>query len=264
MWDNHEFSWLGWQSLQMFDGKTRPAQTRKVAAMQAFFEYQPGRFTKSSGPSLDQFHPPAVVDAPIDQYDDHGFGTEPNNAKAVGSLTGYRAIRWGRNVELLITDQRSYRSAEPTIQPGAQKLASSEFPQLVPLEALEILDAGRTYNNGQPPATIRMGDVEVDNFTKDHPPQTILGAEQKTWFLERLRTSRATWKVWCNTTATLEMRTDPQNLPAGLGKPWPGAGYGQTPFQDWSTAFVEKAEIYDFVEAHQISGFVTAAGDRHA
>ena len=44
MWDNHEFSWLGWQSLQKFEGKTRPAQTRKVAANQAFFEYQPARY----------------------------------------------------------------------------------------------------------------------------------------------------------------------------------------------------------------------------
>ncbi len=43
MWDNHEFSWLGWQSLQEFNGQTRPAQTRKVAANQAWFEYQPAR-----------------------------------------------------------------------------------------------------------------------------------------------------------------------------------------------------------------------------
>ncbi len=45
MWDNHEFSWLGWQSLQRFGGKNLPAQTRKVAANQAFFEYQPARIT---------------------------------------------------------------------------------------------------------------------------------------------------------------------------------------------------------------------------
>ena len=49
MWDNHEFSWLGWQALQKFNGVTRPAQTRKVAANQAFFEYQPARIWKSSG-----------------------------------------------------------------------------------------------------------------------------------------------------------------------------------------------------------------------
>src|SRR5262249_38936608 len=46
MWDNHEYSWLGWQSLQKFNGETRPAQTRKVAANQAWFEYQPARVKK--------------------------------------------------------------------------------------------------------------------------------------------------------------------------------------------------------------------------
>jgi hypothetical protein len=35
---------------------------------------------------------------------------------------GYRALRFGRNVELIITDQRSYRSEEPSGLPGAEKL----------------------------------------------------------------------------------------------------------------------------------------------
>jgi alkaline phosphatase D len=69
MWDNHEFSWLGWQSLQKFEGKTRPAQTRKVAANQAFFEYQPARVTKPSGTSLERFEGPQVVDTPITHFD---------------------------------------------------------------------------------------------------------------------------------------------------------------------------------------------------
>jgi alkaline phosphatase D len=264
MWDNHEFSWLGWQSLQIFDGKTRPAQTRKVAANQAFFEYQPARVKKSSGPSLDRFDPPAVVDTPVTQFDEHGFGVESNNAVAVGSLTGYRAIRWGKNVELMITDQRSYRSKEPSETAEVNKLGSDDFPAMMPLEVLEIVDAGRTYNNGHPPATIRIGDTQIDNFTKDQPAQTILGAEQKAWFLGRLRDSQATWKVWCNTTATLEMRADPQNLPAGLTRPWPGAGYAATGSGDWSSAFVERAEIYDLVKRQGITGFVTVAGDRHS
>ena len=68
MWDNHEFSWLGWQSLQKFQGTTRPAQTRKVAANQAFFEYQPARIFKPSGPSLDQFDPPRVLDEPVTTF----------------------------------------------------------------------------------------------------------------------------------------------------------------------------------------------------
>jgi alkaline phosphatase D len=264
MWDNHEFSWLGWQSLQIFGGVTQPAQTRKVAANQAFFEYQPARLIKPSGPSLERFDPPHVEDVPITQFDEHGLGNEPNNLTALGSLTGYRALRWGRNVELIVTDQRSYRSEEPMGSAGAKHLTNPDFPEMVPQELIEILDAGRTYDSGHPPAMVRFGDVEVENFNKDRPAQTVLGATQKAWFLERLRKSEATWKIWGNTDGTLDQRADPQNLPAGMTKPWPGAGFSAAPEAAHSTAYVERGEIYDFVLANGITGFATVAGDRHA
>jgi alkaline phosphatase D len=264
MWDNHEFSWLGWQSLQRFEGKTLPAQTRKVAANQAFFEYQPARISKPSGPSLESFDPPRVVDTPVTRFDEHGLGQEPNNLAAIGSLKGYRALRWGRNVELIVTDQRTFRSETPTDQPEAKPLSSNDFPEFIPEDAMEIMDAGRTYNRGQPPASIRFGGIEIANLWKDRPAQTILGAEQKAWFLERLRESKATWKIWGNTTATLDMRADLQNLPQGMTKPWPGSGYGTSPLSDHGTAYVERGEIYDFVAANGITGFATVAGDRHS
>ena len=264
MWDNHEFSWLGWQSLQRFGGKNIPAQTRKVAANQAFFEYQPARIVKPSGPSLERFDPPQVVDAPVTSFDDHGLGQEPNNLLAIGSLTGYRTLRWGRNVELIVTDQRSYRSEEPTDRPEIKALSSEDFPEVISENAMEILDAGRTYNAGRPPGTIRFGRVEIENFSKDGPAQTILGAEQKAWFLSRLRTSKATWKIWGNTTATLDMRADFQNLPQGITTPWPESGYAAFPMGDHGSAYVERGEIYDFVQANGITGFVTIAGDRHS
>jgi alkaline phosphatase D len=264
MWDNHEFSWLGWQSLQRFEGKTLPRQTRKVAANQAFFEYQPARITKPSGPSLDRFDPPQVADTPVTRFDEHGLGQEPNNLAAIGSLKGYRALRWGRNVELIITDQRSYRSEEPTDLPEAKPLSSDDFPEFISEDAMEIMDAGRSYNGGRPPASIRFGSVETPNVWKDRPAHTILGAEQKAWFLERLRASKATWKIWGNTTATLDMRADLQNLPLGKAKPWPGGGYGTSPLGDHGTAYVERGEIYDFVRENGITGFATVAGDRHS
>jgi len=268
MWDNHEFSWLGWQSLQKFEGTTRPAQTRKVAANQAFFEYQPARLFKPSGPSLEQFNPPHVDNAPVAHFDEHGLGQEPNNLAAIGSLRGYRALRWGRNVELIITDQRSYRSEEPTDRAETKAFSSDDFPGLLPQEVIEILDAGKTYDGGRPPAAIRYGAAEIPNFRKDQPAQTILGAEQKAWFLERLRTSKATWKIWGDTVATLDMRADPQNLPLGLTKTWPGAGYAGfdagSGAGDHSTAYVERGEIYDFVRENGITGFATIAGDRHS
>jgi alkaline phosphatase D len=264
MWDNHEFSWMGWQSLQRFGGKNLPAQTRKVAANQAFFEYQPARITKPSGPSLDRFDAPQVVDAPITHFDEHGLGQELNNLTALGSLKGYRALRWGRNVELIVTDQRSYRSETPTDQPEAAPLSSDDFPEFISESAMEIMDAGKTYNGGHPPASIEFGSVNVANFCKDRPAQTILGSEQKTWFLERLRNSKATWKIWGNTTGTLDMRADLQNLPPGTTKPWPVSGYGTSPMGDHGSAYVERSEIYDFVQANGITGFATVAGDRHS
>jgi alkaline phosphatase D len=268
MWDNHEFSWMGWQSLQRFGGVDRPAQTRRVAANQAFFEYQPARLYKPSGESLNQFDPPRVVDAQIAHFDEHGLGQEPNNLTAIHSLRGYRALRWGRNMELIVTDQRSYRSEEPTYRTEAQQFMSDDFPGLMPQEVLDILDAGSGYNNGHPPATIEYGGKQITNFRKDQPPTNILGAAQKTWFFDRLKKSTATWKVWGDTVATLDMRADPQNLPAGLTKPWPGAGFAgfdaSNGAGDHSTAYIERGEIYDFVRDQGITGFATVAGDRHA
>jgi alkaline phosphatase D len=264
MWDNHEFSWLGWQGLQIFKGQTRPAQTRKVAANQAFFEYQPARMSKPSGPSMDRFNPPSVVDATIANFDEHGLGREPNNLAAINSLRGYRRISWGSHVDLIVTDQHSYRSEDPSGREEAKAFSSNDFPDLTPEEAMEVLDAGRAYNGGRAPDSVRFGKSQVPNFRKAEPPQTVLGAEQKAWFLEQLRTSTATWKIWGNTAGTLDMRADPQNLPQGLTTPWPGAGYASFGGGDPSSAYVERGEIYDFVGERGITGFATVAGDRHS
>src|SRR5262249_16596336 len=265
IWDNHEFSWLGWQSFQNFGDKNIPAQTRKVAANQAFFEYQPARLIKPSGPSLATFDPPKVVDAPITKFDERGLGQEPNNLAAIGSLRGHRSLRWGRHLDMIITDERSYRTEDPFGRPETDSLEDKDFPRFTRQEVLEIVDAGRAYNRGKPPQTIRVGATDVPNFRKDEHPQSFLGVEQKAWFLEQLRDSKATWKIWGSTTATLEERVDPQNLPDGLAaKKWPGEGYGIMSAGDVSTAFHEKGEIYDFIREHGITGFAAVVGDRHA
>jgi alkaline phosphatase D len=264
IWDNHEFSHLGWQSFIHFQGVTRPAQKRKLAANQAWFEYQPARVRQPQGMRLDRFAAPTVDDAPIERFDADGLGDEPNNRAALASLTAYRALRWGRHVELLITDLHSYRSEEPTGRKEAEALASPDFPNFVPEEAMEILDAGRAYGGGRPPATIRFGEVEIANFRRDEAPQTILGAAQKRWFLDRLRQSSATWKVWGSSLGTLDWRADPQNVPPETGVRWPGAGYAGFGGGDPSGTYTERAEIYDLVREAGITGFATVAGDRHS
>jgi alkaline phosphatase D len=79
-----------------------------------------------------------------------------------------------------------------------------------------------------------------------------------------LKNSQATWKIWGNTTATLDMRADPQNLPQGMTRAWPWNGYAGFGGGDHSTAYVERGEIYDYVKKNKITGFATVAGDRHS
>src|SRR5690349_13055732 len=68
VWDNHEFSWQGYQGIQVFGGKERPAQTKKVAANQAWWEFQPARVAKP-GANKDRFEAPAVKDTPSTAVD---------------------------------------------------------------------------------------------------------------------------------------------------------------------------------------------------
>ena len=43
---------------------------------------------------------------------------------------------------------------------------------MFPEEATEILEGGRDYNGGNPPATIRWGEKDVSNPAKDSPRQS--------------------------------------------------------------------------------------------
>ena len=79
MWDNHEFSWQGWQSIVQAGGPRRPAQTIKVAANQAWFEYIPARVTPPSG-SLAGSGRRRSRTSRSSKWDDHDLGVEPNNS----------------------------------------------------------------------------------------------------------------------------------------------------------------------------------------
>jgi len=264
MWDNHEFSWQGWQSIQKAV-KERPGQSIKVAANQAWWEYLPSRCKKVSGPSLESFDPPAVRDVKIETWDDNGLGDEPNNLAAINSLIGYRTYRYGKHLDVIITDQHSYRSADPFSDPSLAKLGGEEFIDMAPEPLMQVLDGGRAFNGGNPPAEVRFGDAHVPNPQKDKPPQTILGATQKAWFKDQLRKSTATWKIWGNSEGALDGRSDPQNLPPGLTKEtWPKDTYAAMSPPDYGMAYTERAEIYDLIRDAKITGFAIVSGDRHS
>ena len=232
MWDNHEFSWLGWQSYQNFGGD-RPAQRLKVAANQAWFEYQPARVLVGGKANVERFVAPEVTNAPITETDDHGVVIEPNNIAAIESMVIYRTLRYGRNVDLILTDNHSYQS-----KPAFDDVDSPKgVLYFVPNDATEAIDAKKR-------------------------PQ-ILGRKQKAWFLDQLRSSQARWKLWGNSFGTLDWRSDLQNLPPELRAHWPSDAYAALT-GDWSGHRFARAEIFDFVQRQKIAGFATIVGDRHS
>ena len=262
MWDNHEFSWKGWQSQQDFSG-VRPAQTRKVAANQAWFEYQPARVGKAN-PEIDSYKAPAVRDTPIREFDAHGLGVEPGNLAAINSLRTYRTLRWGRNVELILTDNRSYRSEPVMHRSEAASFQPQKFPFALSENVVDVFDGGREFNHRQPPDEIQFNGAKVSNPRKDAAPQSMLGVVQKAWLIEKLRASSAPWKLWGNSVGMLDWRIDFQNLPESVGPKWPDAGYATLIDDDWSAYRHERSELLDFIRSKQITGVVAVCGDRHA
>ena len=259
MWDNHEFSWQGWQTIVNYGQDWFPAQTRKVAAAQAWFEYQPARVGGTK--DWNRFDAPAVKDTPVTTFDEHGLGTEANNLSAIHALRLYRALNYGANVDVILTDNRSYRSQSVDDLPGAENFGYENFPNVVPFDALEIIDAGKTYNGGNPPGTIRVDGKDIPNWCKDRPAGTMLGQQQKMWFLATLAASKTRWKVWGNTVGSLDARIDFQNQNV---VPWPDKTYATLNSGDWSGYRSERGEIYDFVKTNGITGFTSVAGDRHS
>lgn len=255
VWDNHEFSWQGYQGIQVFGGQQRPAQTKKVAANQAWWEYQPARVTKP-GANQDRFEAPAVQDTPITRYDENGFGLGADNAAAVDSLTIYRAFRYGRNAELILTDNRSYKIADA----DGSSVAPEGFPTFIDEDTARIIDDGRAANGGKPPATLRFAGKDIPNPGVDQPMQSYLGPKQRAWLIERLTASQAPWKVWGHSFGTLGWRTDPANLPDGMGPKWPGTGFGMAN----GGYYAEHALIYDVLRKKGVTGLAVVAGDKHS
>jgi len=264
IWDNHEFSWQGRQSIVQAGGPPQPGQTVKVAANQAWFEYIPARVKPPSG-SLAEFGTVAVKNVKIDTWDENGLGLEPNNLAAIRSLIAYRAYRYGKHLDLLITDQHSFCGEDPSDGEDIGKIYDPSFRGYFSEEAMITLDAGRGFDGGKPPAELHFRDARIPNPRKDTPPRTILGVEQKAWFKEQLRKSKATWKIWGNSLGALDNRVDMQNLPAGVVKnPWPADTYGIGRTDDYGAAYAERKEIYDLVRDAKITGFAIVSGDRHA
>lgn len=253
-WDDHEFTNDAWQSHDTYFGQGgKPAQTRKVAANQAWFEFIPAML--SGLPGTGRISNPAQDFTWVDVKDTEYLGPgvdwidpNPDNKRALGSMTIYRTVRWGKTLELILTDNRSYKSPPP-IPP---KIEGQALPAI---DTVLVLDQGRSASGGDPPAKIP--GTEVDNPRRGSPPGSVLGPVQKQWFKDVLSASDARWKIWANSFPALPVQLD-------LGSIWfAGVKDSKLGLDGWNGYPSELTELMTYVRDNGISNLVACAGDHH-
>jgi alkaline phosphatase D len=261
-WDDHEFTNDAWQSHDTYfdvpGARGVAAQKRKAAANKAWFEFMPAvlsdaRATAAVPNPAHDFRAVAVNDTAFGPPSpDSTIHPNPDNLAALGSLAIYRSLRWGKRLEIFLTDNRSYKS-QPLEIP---KDAEGKQPPLPPIEWVKVLDAGRTANGGKPPAT--MPGTEIKNPRAAHPAGSVLGPQQKAWFKAALKTSDAQWKVWANSFPALPIRIDMSNIPFfGLHDSCLG-------LDGWNGYPSERQEILEFIKNEGVTNLISCAGDHHA
>ena len=268
IWDDHEFTDDAWQSEANYNNTgpgsstDEPSQRRKVAANQAWSEYMPMDFSNLEGMDRDLHHTRdftsvEVNDTPNTAVDDDNVADNEDNRNALASLSIYRSLRFGRLLDLVLTDNRSYRSdhAVPEDISGNEPVFLS--PRVaMPLDLVRQLDAGRTANNGLPFPLIFIGRF-IANPRRDAPPGTMLGARQKQWWKETLLRSDAHWKIWANSVPLMRFLINASALNLGVpdliltADTWDGYPH-------------ERNELMQFLVENRINNVVSVAGDVHA
>ncbi len=266
VWDDHEFGNDVWQSYS--GGRSNPK--KRTAATQAWFEFVPQVLTDSlSVPGVDNeardYEQPAALDnAPMRDFDDGFLSMEPNNLAAINSQTCYRTVRWGAYVDLLLTDNRSYRG--PSAHPGysaqdveGEQSAVSVFTSFSLFDGglLHTLAEGRDANGGNPPETVVINGETVPNPRRNDPAVSLLGNRQKQWFKNALAGSQAIWKVWANAEPVMGFRFDADRI-----NPEAGSGFLWT--DSWDGFPNEREEVMRFIRENGIANVVSLSGDRHA
>lgn len=241
-WDDHEFADDSFQSFTTYDGKARLEAQRKLVANQAWFEFIPAVLDELKNQPAHDFRPQVL-----------GPDEATHNATALDSLRIYRKLGWGQYVDIVITDCRSYRTP-PSLPQGFS--ASLGLP-LNTVKLVEIADAGKAYAGGTPPATLPWGDGTVANPAREREPGSMLGPDQRAWFMDAVKASTAPWKVWANSLPLLPMRLDMSSLPF--------TGYEDSIFniECWAGYPHELGTLMRLLETDGIAGVVSLSGDHH-
>jgi alkaline phosphatase D len=259
VWDDHEFTDDCWQSQANYTRNNtadEPSQKRRVAASQAWFEYMPAALSDaqlagSVDPEAKDFEAVEVEDA---EYEGGVEVDEENNTKAISAITIYRNLRWGKLLELVLTDLRSYRSDHPVPEEVTLNNVLIFDPRVgLPKDLVIAMDAGREANGGKPEDKV----LDFNNTRKDSPPGSMLGAKQKAWWKSVMQASDATFKVWGSSVPVLRFVLDASDvdlIPNDL----------LLSDDAWDGYNTERRELMKFLKDENITNVVSLSGDHHA
>lgn len=232
-WDDHEFADDCWQdhstSFNGQDPVTKgPSATdeksteRRTNANRAFWEHQPIDVVYKST----LFYP--------------------------ADIQIYRNLRWGKHVEIFMTDQRQYR-------------ADHLIPEGEPADP----SVGKFINYTIVGTRYFIRKEGFDPKEASAKP-SLLGAAQKAWLLDAVKKSTATWKVWGNEVQMYQMCLDLKLLPGVPDDICPGAGCKIAPYvayvngDQWDGFRSERKEILEAFKAGGVENLVVCTGDIHS
>ncbi len=163
---------------------------------------------------------PALRSAATRAWVEYSLAAVPYNPN-VGfehQVVVYRNFDFGKLMQLVVTDERLYRDGPPCGD----------------------VDIGERYETLGCPAQF---DVS----------RTMLGADQKTWFLDQVTSSTRTWKIWANEVMLAQYKFGPPLSPVPIF----------FDLDQWDGYPDERAEILATIQAAQVDNFVALSGDAH-
>ncbi|HHJ80923.1 MAG TPA: hypothetical protein ENJ65_04745 [Candidatus Tenderia electrophaga] len=187
---------------------------------------------------------------------DDNLASNEDNLKAIQTLTIYRSFRFGELFDLLVTDNRSYRSDHAVPEEISATQPGFMHPRMVmPLQLVNELDAGRTANNGDPDTFVVAGGL-IFNPRYNSPAGSMLGARQKQWWKDTLLRSQSRWRFWGNSVPMMRFLADLSSLGSGL----PDVVISSDSWDGYAT---ERNELMQFLKTNNINNLISLSGDLH-
>ncbi|MDF2445267.1 MAG: phosphodiesterase [Moraxellaceae bacterium] len=166
VWDDHEFSDDAWQNSETYTNRNLPQTERRRNANQAWFEFMPA--------------------------DVHFQEVNPS----FQNIKLYRDLRFGKNVHLVMTDERLYKQDHLIPEDAsASEAAAAAGVQLGRINSRYLV----------PESSMKLAEQIKDATAPNLSLITMLGQTQRDWWKAKMSSSDATWKVWGNEVSLLRM-----------------------------------------------------------